>query len=57
MEPDTEVTLAGFVHVNRGVGGWNQVMFKVPSNPYHSMILWIFRLAENRVSHKHRYLR
>ena len=21
-------------------GGWNQVIFKVPSNPNHSMILW-----------------
>jgi len=22
-----------------GRGGWNQMIFKVPSNPYHSMIL------------------
>jgi len=22
-------------------GGWNQMIFKVPSDPYHSMILYI----------------
>ena len=22
-------------------GGWNQMIFKVPSNPYYSMILWL----------------
>jgi len=21
------------------LGGWNQMIFKIPSNPYHSMIL------------------
>jgi len=24
--------------------GWNQMSFKVPSNPYHSMILWFYEL-------------
>ena len=23
-------------------GGWNEMIFKVPSNPYHSMILWFY---------------
>ena len=25
-------------------GGWNQMIFKVPSNPYHSMILWFYEI-------------
>jgi len=28
-------------------GGWNQMMFKIPSNPNHSMILWFFFVLEN----------
>ena len=26
-------------------GGWNLMIFKVPSNPYHSMILWSLLLS------------
>jgi len=29
-----------------GRGGWNQMIFKVPSNPNHSMILWFSKLLK-----------
>ena len=29
-------------------GGWNEVIFKVPSNPYHFMILWFYDNNEFR---------
>ena len=29
-------------------GGWNQMIFKVPSNPNHSVILWLYKCTEGR---------
>jgi len=33
--------------------GWYQTIFKVPSNPYHSMILWFYIASPNDKMFKH----
>ena len=35
----------GLVAGNPWQGVWNQMIFKVPSNPSHSVILWLLRIS------------
>jgi len=37
-------------------GGWNKMIFKVTSNPYHSMILWFYDISADCTHPSHKWL-